>query len=135
MKDVLRLCKETVIPLTAISSKGKSIEEFSNIFSNANLHEDCFCLPGTSKIKYLIEQRSKIIALANIILAYREYIDDELFNFVNEVLNSEYIRKGIDPYPNVEERYRKEYNSNQKEIGKNIYYLYEKIKAITNKYN
>ena len=128
IKENLRLCKQTILPFYVLANREYSKAEYKKIFSETNLYEDSLWGKGHSKLVYLENLRSKIIDDANLILAYREYINDDIFIFLNEIINSEFIKKGIRPYPDIKGIDRNNYESNQSNIGENIYDLYEKIR-------
>lgn len=129
IEERLRLCKVYSHPFD-LNNKDYDREEFCKAFSKVNLHDCCFICKTKSKLLFLEESRFKIVETTNVILAYREYINIELFDFLSELLNSEYIRNGVDAYPDIEGAGRFEYNGNQPQIGECIYDLYEKIKTI-----
>ena len=118
-----------VLPLFSHNNE-YSRDEFCNMFSTANLYEDYYVGNGISKNNRLKEYRSKIITDVHFLLAYREFLSDEQFGFLSEILKSEYIMNGIDPYPNIEGRERYDYRGNQPDVGACIYDLYEKIKVL-----
>jgi len=135
IKEKLRLCKQVVLPVFDFDNKKYTKEEYSNIFSNFNLYECSIFDKKKTKLDELKELRLIIIGGVNVILAYREYIGDDLFNFLNEVLDSEFVSNGIDPFPDIEGDIRYDYNSNQQIVGECIYDLNEKVKKVIDKQN
>lgn len=125
IKDHLRNCIEVVFPL--VIDKANNRENFCKEFSTKNLHESFFLNKNVSRLSVLKENRSKIMDYLNTLLAYREYLDDDVFQNLNEVLNSEFIKNGIIPPPDVEDLSSVSYESNQEKVGECIYDLYEKF--------
>ena len=130
IKDNLRLCKELVLPLSCLDDKKYKREEYCKIFTSSNLYENSFINNGKTKLTILKELRTDIKDKLMVILAYREYIKDDLFEFVNTVLDSELIRNSINPYPDIDGNKRFDYAGNQQNVGECIYDLNEKINSI-----
>lgn len=126
----IHVCKEVIMPFSSISDKKYSKEEYAQKFEDANLYSPCFLNKNKSKKKHLEDLRADIKSEANLILTYREYMTDEQFRFVNTVLNSYFIKNGVRPYPKVDTKFRKDFDSNQYEIGACIYDLYEYSKTL-----
>lgn len=127
ISDKLRICKDTVLSPSCMR-KQMSKEEFVQIFSEANLHEKSFIDKRISKLQVLKVLRQKIIDDVTDIYAYIDYLDKEELSLLTEVLNSEFIRNGIDALPDVEVQDRIGYTCNQREIGKCIYELNETMR-------
>lgn len=125
IEDQLRNCKEVVCPLSF--AKPNNREEFCEQFSKSNLRESSFLNKDVSKISVLKEHRAKIIENLHILLAYREYLDDDVFQELNEMSRSEFIRNGIILLPDFACE-----PTNQKEVGECIYDLHEKLCGILN---
>ena len=128
IREKLRLCKTTVLPFFCYRQEYTK-DEFVKIFTNINLYENCFTNNGISKKERIEKLRLDIMELVGIILTFREYIDNDLFLLLNDLLNSIFIVNGLDPYPDVDENIRFEYNGNQPEIGTCIYDLYEQVNS------
>ena len=128
IEDQLRNCMEVVYPLSF--TKPKNREDFCEGFSKSDLRESSFLNKDKSKFSVLKEHRAKIIENLHILLAYREYLDDDVFQELNEILRSEFIRKGVILPPDVEDVSSIDFSiapTNQKEVGECIYDLYEKL--------
>lgn len=63
--------------------------------------------------------------LASKLLTIRGYLREDEFDFVLSILNSTFVREGIVP---DEEVYRE--TQNQKEVGSELYDLYEKARGV-----
>ena len=126
----LRLCKTVIIPF---EFNKVSKDEFCKKFSNENLHEKYEFDNNKTKYTRLEELRFEVIDGVNVLLTYREYFDDDLFELLNKVLNSEFIINGIFPFPDVDEKDRIGYDDNQSAIGRCIYDLHEHINHFLNK--
>lgn len=133
--DKLRQCKDLVLPLQVLRNKECSREEFVEKFSNTNLYDCCLINKDISKLTFLINVRAKIIDEVSTILVYREYVDDDMFDFLSEIMNSEFIRDGIHTYPDIKNIESYNYESNQSNVGECIYDLYEKARLIRYKLN
>lgn len=130
IQDKFRLCKETIIPFSSVCGTEFSRKEFIQKFDEINLYEDCYMSNGKSKLKNLEDLRESIIDISSNILCYREFLNDKHFHFINKVLNSSFITKGINAAPDVAITERIGYDSNQYEVGECIYDLYEYSKKI-----
>ena len=128
IREKLRLCKTTVLPFFCYRQEYTQ-DDFVKIFTNINLYENCFTNNGISKKERIEKLRLDIMELVGIILTFREYIDNDLFLLLIDMLNSIFIVNGLDPYPDVDENIRFEYNGNQPEIGTCIYDLYEQVNS------
>ena len=129
IRENLRLCKLEIIPFEALCSNKVTKKQFVSIFSKQNIYTKSLITKRFSKLSRFNELRISIINTLNIILAYREYIDDGFFDLLNSILNSEFIRNGIDPSPGVSLKDKIGYNDNQASIGECIYDLYERVNS------
>lgn len=134
IREKLRFCILNVLSPIALNCEYNK-KEFCDHFENANLHDTCFYNNAKTKLTCLEESRSKIWDDIQILLVYREYIDDDLFDLLNIVQNSEFIKNGINPYPDIEDNFKYSYPSNQNTVGECIYELYESLNKYNRRYN
>ena len=128
--ETIRLCKEGIMPLASVCDKKYSKADYAQIFDDMNFHEDSFIGRAKTKLEYYEELRKRIIKKAHLTLSYREYLNDEQFVFLQNILNSLFIIQGIDVHPDLEPEERRRDESNQYEIGECIFDLYESSKII-----
>ncbi len=132
LNEYLRLSKESIIPFANVLNKYYNRVEYAQEFEKANLHINGK-RKGCSILDDLERLRLEIKDTANLMLSYREYMEEEDFNLVAKVLKSIFVVQGIYAYPDVEEIDRNGYyGTNQYEVGECIYDLYEDSKKHIN---
>lgn len=130
--ETIRLCKEGIIPFASVNGKKYNKADYAQKFDNTNFYEKTIIGRARSKLEYYEELRKGIIKKAHLTLSYREYLNDEQFVFLQNVLDSLFITQGINAHPDLEPEERIGYESNQYEIGECIFDLYESSKKIIN---
>ena len=68
IKENLRLCKNEVFPMNLEYKKYKK-DDFCELFSKTNLHENCYWSKGISKLDRLNDLRTKIVDTINVIFS------------------------------------------------------------------
>ena len=129
LTELFRLCKLIVIPPFDCSNKEYEKEEYCQLFSHDDLYEDYAFCKGQKKYERLENLRSQIIGTSTILLSYREYLRDEQFDYLIEVMYSSFINIGVYPYNEGSSNYY----CNQDEVGACIFDLYEASRTITSK--
>ena len=124
----LRLCTDSIFPSSVLTNKSLSESEFTTQFNNKNLLTTSPSTFGKTIIQFLDEKKKDINMQLELLLACSDLLTKEQFDYVVKVRQSYFMRNVI--FPKDDPQY--ETNSNQAEIGKNIYNLYEMTKAIQN---
>lgn len=119
--ELFRQCKQIAIPSFDFNNKKYSKDEYCLLFSKTDFYKDDDFCKGLSKYTRHESLRSKIIGIVTVLLSYKEFISDECFDYLIEVMNSSFINNGL--HPNKEES--NNYYCNQDEIGACIFDLYE----------
>lgn len=124
--ELFRQCKQIAIPSFDFCNKKYSKDDYCQIFSKTDFYEDDDFCKGKSKYIRIESLRSQIIGLVTVLLSYKEFLSDEYFDYLIDVMNSTFINKGLHPY---EEESNNNYY-NQDEVGACIFDLYEKSRKI-----
>lgn len=126
IKELLRLSWSIVLPPFDLSSKTYSKIEYCQLFSSTDLYEKYPLSDGKTKYDCLNELKNKINEECNAILLFGEYLEDEQFTFVTNVVKSTFVNSELKP----NNREGNNYNCNQDKVGDDIYTLYEASKKI-----
>lgn len=127
LKESLRQCKNTALPVFDFNNREYSKENYTDIFSKTNFYEDFALTKGQTKLSRLEFYRCKIIDTISVLLKYREYISDEQFAYITTVQMSNFIVNGL----LLDNKNCNDNQCNQKEIGRCIFELYEQSKSIS----
>jgi len=125
LKELIRQCKTTVLPVFDLSNKEYSKEEYIRIFSKTDFYEEFALTKEQTKFARIEFYRSRIIDTISRILEYREYISDDQFAYLTTIQDSIFVMNGLYPY---NEEGDNSY-SNQDAIGECIFDLYEQSKS------
>lgn len=122
LKEKIRQSYIVALPPFDISGKVYNRQEYVQRFSSIDLYEDYAFCKGKSKLEHLYELRIDINELITRLFAYREYLSEDVFSFLNDVATSNYITNDIISNNEMcNESYK-----NQEIIGNSIFDLQEK---------
>lgn len=116
----IRLAKISVQRIT-FNTKELNKDEYIKTFCERDLFENYPLSQKISIYDKLIELRSQINSSVDSILSYREYLEDEQYEFVNMIICSKYLLNDIIPRDSD----KPSQEDNQEEIGESIFNLYE----------
>ena len=120
LKDKIRLCYLVTLPPYDLRQKKYDKIEYVKRFTFENLYQDYAFDKGKSKQDKLHSLRKEINDIINLLMAYREYLKDDAFQFLNDISTSFFMTNDIIPN-DIEYK-----NNNQEQIGESIFDLYEK---------
>ena len=126
LNESFRLCKLTVNHFDfRINEYTK--DEYCQLFSKMDFYEDDDFSKGLSKYTRLENLRSKIAGIVTVLMSFREFLSDECFDYLIDIMNSTFIKNGLYPY----QKDGNNYYCNQDEVLACIFDLYEASRVIT----
>ena len=129
MFEVIRQCKQMAYPVFSFEKHSESKEEYLQSFEKVDFSQDYPLSHKTYKERFAELQR-EVREIADNLLASKEFMEEEYFNFVIQVSQSVFlINDLIFNYDNCEEI------SFQKEEGAAIWDLYELAKDFMDKHH
>ena len=106
---------------------GYTKDEYCQLFSKMDFYEDDDFSKGLSKYTRLENLRSKIAGIVTVLMSFREFLSDECFDYLIDIMNSTFIKNGLYPY----QKDGNNYYCNQDEVLACIFDLYEASRVIT----
>lgn len=117
----IRLAYEVPISIFSTRLVPYTKEEYVSMFASMDMYEYCIYPKGMTKLERLESLRNDINDSLTLLLTYREYLNENVFRFLNEVAASSFMVCDIIPFNSD----RDELDNNQRDMGESIYAIRE----------